>query len=48
MVYRLSGARSQPPACGPPVGLKARLLLGLLLRAKVDRNAVVAEFTSYQ
>jgi hypothetical protein len=26
-------------------GLKARLLLGLILRAKVDRNAAVAEFT---
>jgi hypothetical protein len=29
-------------------GLKARLLLGLILRAKVDRNAAVAEFTPYQ
>ena len=48
MVYRLTGARPQPPAGGPPVGPQARLLLGLILRAKVDRNAVVAEFTPYQ
>jgi hypothetical protein len=29
-------------------GLKARLLLGPILRAKVDRYAVVAEFAPYE
>jgi hypothetical protein len=48
MVDRLPGAaRSLLPA-GHLSGLKGRLLLGLILRAKVDRNAVVAEFTPYQ
>jgi hypothetical protein len=45
MVYRLPGARPSLLPAGHLSGLKARLLLGLILRAKVDRNAAVAEFT---
>jgi L-asparaginase len=40
-------ARNIVPA-GYLSGLKARLLLGLILRARADRNAVAAAFTPYQ
>jgi len=40
-------ARNLVPA-GYLSGLKARLLLGLVLRAKVDRSTVAAAFEPYQ
>ena len=40
-------ARNLVPVCYLS-GLKARLLLGLILRANVDHSAVVAEFAPYQ
>jgi hypothetical protein len=43
----LALARSLLPS-GHLSGLKARLLLGLILRVKVDRNAIVAKFAPYQ